>query len=62
MKKNILKAWDDEITKRIGKRIVRNIKGEKGHRTHPELLLPKPAYMIVVDVKKIVDLTPKRLK
>lgn len=29
---------------------------------HPEALLPKPEYMIVMEVEEIIDLTPKHLK
>jgi len=57
----VLKAWDEKITGRITRRLLRNISGEKGHLKHPEARLPKPAYMIVMDVEDIVDLTPVHL-
>ncbi len=57
----VLKAWDEKITGRITRRLLRNISGEKGHLKHPEAHLPKPAYMIVMIVEDIVDLTPVHL-
>ena|SRR3989338_3121719 len=59
---HIKKAWEDKITSRIRHRIIRNIRGEKGHPRHPEVLLPNPEYMIAVDVKEIVNLAPTLYK
>ena len=60
--KNILKLWEDKITSRISHRLLKNIKGEKGHQAHPEALLPMPTYLIVVDIEEIVDLIPGHIK
>lgn len=60
--KGILKLWEDKITSRISHRLLKNIKGEKGHAAHPEALLPTPTYLIVVDVEEIVDLIPGHIK
>lgn len=57
----IVKIWEAKITSRITNRILRNLKGDKGHESHPEQLLPKPEYMIVMDVQEIVNLTPMHL-
>lgn len=57
----VLKVWDEKITGRITRRLLRNISGEKGHAKHPEAQLPRPAYMIVMVVEGIVDLTPHHL-
>lgn len=54
----IVKVWENRITGRITHRLLKNIQGEKGHSLHPEAMLPKPEYLICVDVKEIVDLTP----
>jgi general stress protein 26 len=62
IKHDIIKAWDKKITSRISGRILKNIKGEKGHSRHPEALLPRPEYIIEMQVDKIVDLTPHKLK
>jgi len=58
----VLKLWEDKITSRISHRLLKNMRGEKGHKTHPEALLPMPAYLIVVDVDEIVDLIPGHIK
>ncbi len=58
----ILSAWDNTITSRVTRRLLRNMRGEKGHPAHPEALLPKPKYMIKVEVDEVIDLTPKHLK
>ena len=58
----IIKAWEDRITGRLTSRLLKNIREEKGHPRHPEALFPKPEYMIVMEVKEIVDLTPHNLK
>jgi len=59
---DILKAWEDKMSKRITQRILKNLSGEKGHHSHPESLLPDPKYIIVVQVSEIVDLTPGDIK
>jgi uncharacterized pyridoxamine 5'-phosphate oxidase family protein len=58
----IIKAWEDRITSRLTRRLLKNIHDEKGHPRHPEILLPKPEYMIAMEVEEIVDLTPRQLK
>ena len=57
-----VKKWEDKITKRISHRLLKNLQGQKGHPRHPEALLPKPEYLIVVDVEEIVDLTPHHIR
>jgi len=59
---HIITAWEKRITHRITQRVLRNLSGEKGHLGHPEVFLPKPEYMIVMDVKEVVDLTPHHIK
>lgn len=60
--KSILKLWEDKVTSRISHRLLKNMKGEKGHQTHPEALLPAPTYLIVADIDEIVDLVPGHIK
>lgn len=62
MKSGIIKDWENRITSRLTQRLLRNIREEKGHPRHPEVLLPKPEYMIVLEVQEVVDLTPRHLK
>lgn len=58
----IIKAWETKITSRLTRRLLKNIREEKGHPRHPEILLPKPEYMIAMEVEEIVDLTPRHLR
>ena len=58
----IIKAWEDRISSRITQRIIKNIQGKKGHTGQPEALLPKPEYVISMEVEKVVDLTPGHIK
>ena len=58
----IKKAWEARLAGRITQRLIKNIREQKGHSRHPEALLPRPEYMIVVDVGEVVDLTPHNLK
>lgn len=60
--KRIFKLWEDKITGRITHRLLKNMRGEKGHAMHPEALLPKPTYLIAVEVKEIVELMPPHIK
>lgn len=62
LKQDILSLWEEKINSRISHRIVKNLRGEKGHSRHPEAFLPSPEYVIVVKVKEAVDLTPGHLK
>ena len=57
----MLRAWEERVTGRITQRVLKNVRGERGHPKHPEALFPKPQYMIVVEVEEIVDLTPHHL-
>lgn len=58
----ITKAWEARIASRITQRLLKNIREEKGHPRHPEALLPKPEYLIVMQVEETVGLTPHHLK
>ncbi|MFC1631431.1 pyridoxamine 5'-phosphate oxidase family protein [Candidatus Omnitrophota bacterium] len=58
----VIKAWEKRIANRVTQRVLKNMSGDKGHHTHPEALLPQPAYLIAMEVKEIVDLTPHHLK
>ncbi len=58
----IMQAWDQRIIHRLTRRLLKNLREEKGHSRHPEALLPKPEYMIVMGVEEIIDLTPHQLK
>ena len=59
---DLIKEWEQRISGRITQRVLKNIKEEKGHLRHPESQFPKPAYLIVMEVNVVVDLTPHILK
>ena len=59
---DMMKAWEKKVTNRVSQRILRNIKGKKGHPKHPEILFPIPEYAIEMMVDSVVDLTPHALK
>jgi hypothetical protein len=59
---DVINAWDERITSRVTRRLLKNIREEKGHSRHPEILLPRPEYMIAMEIEEIVDLTPRHLK
>jgi uncharacterized pyridoxamine 5'-phosphate oxidase family protein len=61
LSRDVIKAWETRIAGRITHRLLKNIREEKGHRRHPEVQLPKPEYMIVMEIEDIVDLIPKNL-
>lgn len=60
----IIKSWEKKIAGRITHRLLKNIHNEtvKGHKRHPESLLPKPEYMISMEVSEIVNLIPSHIK
>ncbi|MDP2940679.1 MAG: pyridoxamine 5'-phosphate oxidase family protein [Candidatus Omnitrophota bacterium] len=55
-------AWDARIAGRVTQRLLRNVRDEKGHPRHPEILLPEPEYLIEMEIEEVVDLTPRYLK
>ena len=55
---SVLKAWRRRIHNRVTSRIIRNIHGEPGHSDHPELQLPDPEYIIVMELEEICNLAP----
>jgi hypothetical protein len=58
----IIRAWEKRIAARIAHRLLKNIRGEKGHPRHPEAQLPQPEYLIAMQVKQVIDLTPRHLR
>ena len=58
----IIKTWEDNITSRLAKRLLRNLVQDQGQRHHPEASLPHPKHLIVLVVEEIVDLAPYHLK
>lgn len=58
----IISSWEDRIISRITQRVIKNLGGQQGHPRHPEALLPRPEYLVVMEVENIIDLTPHHLK
>ncbi|PIQ86513.1 MAG: hypothetical protein COV73_04555 [Candidatus Omnitrophica bacterium CG11_big_fil_rev_8_21_14_0_20_43_6] len=58
----IIKTWEDNITSRLTKRLLRNVVQDQGQGHHPEASLPHPKHLIVLEVEEIVDLAPHHLK
>ncbi|PIR65703.1 MAG: hypothetical protein COW11_05650 [Candidatus Omnitrophica bacterium CG12_big_fil_rev_8_21_14_0_65_43_15] len=59
---DVADEWKKKITQRITHRLIKNIHGEKGHPYHPEAQMPRPEYIIRMDVEEVIDLTPQHLK
>lgn len=62
MSQEILKIWEDNVTSRLAKRLLKNLSGDKGHGYHPEASLPHPKHIIAIEVEEIVDLAPYHLR
>ena len=58
----ILAAWEDNITSRLAKRLLKNLGQDKGQGHHPEASLPRPKHLVVLEVVEIIDLAPHHLK
>jgi len=58
----MIKTWEDNVTSRLAKRLLRNLVKEQGQRYHPEASLPQPKHLIVLEVEEIVDLAPYHLR
>ena len=56
-----LKTWEDNLTGRLTKRLLKNLSQDKGQKHHPEAHLPHPQHLIVVEVEEIVSLAPEHL-
>jgi len=59
---DLKEKWENNIVSRITQRILKNLKGGKAQWRHPESLLPTPKYLIAVEIKDVIDLTPPTLK
>jgi len=52
----LMDIWEKKIVKRITHRVHREVTGTKGHHHQPEVSMPKPKYLIEVDIGEVVDL------
>lgn len=59
LSKETLIIWNDKISKRIARRVIKHVKGEEsGHSGVPEARFPVPKYLIELTADNIVDLAP----
>ncbi len=58
----MIKTWEDNITSRLAKRLLRNLVQDQGQKHHPEASLPKLKHIIVLVVEEIVSLAPYRVQ
>ena len=58
----MIKTWEDNITSRLAKRLLRNLVQGRSPGQHPEASLPGPKHLIVLEVQEIVDLAPHHLR
>ncbi|MFO8052485.1 MAG: pyridoxamine 5'-phosphate oxidase family protein [Candidatus Omnitrophota bacterium] len=62
IKNESIRQWEKKIVERISKRVIKNVKKDKGSTKHPESRFPQPEYLIEMQVEQIIDLTPTHLK
>ena len=62
MSQEIIKTWEDNITSRLTKRLLKNLVQDQTQRHHPEASLPAPKHLIVLEIEEIVDLAPYHLR
>ena len=58
----IIKAWENNITSRLTKRLLKNLVQDQAQKHHPEASLPQPKQLIVLEVEEIVNLAPYNLR
>ena len=59
---HLIKQWQERVIQRVSKRVIADIKKERGTAYQPEVNFPAPQYLIEVVVEEVVDLTPGHLK
>ncbi len=57
---DISRKWEKNIAKRVSRRLLRNVKKGVSSTKHPEANFPRPKYLILFKVKKVIDLAPQR--
>ncbi|MCF7870088.1 MAG: pyridoxamine 5'-phosphate oxidase family protein [Candidatus Omnitrophica bacterium] len=62
IKESIIKQWEKKLVERISKRVIKNVKKDRGSTKHPESKFSQPEYLIEMRVDQIIDLTPTHLK
>ncbi len=55
---SLLKRWDERLLERVLRRILIHIKKDKSSLYHPEIRMSHPKYVIRVEPKEIISLSP----
>lgn len=58
----LIKTWEDNVTSRLTKRLLKNLNDDQGRGHHPEVSLPHPKHIIAIEIEEIVDLAPYHLR
>ena len=58
--REILKAGEKNISRRVSKRLIKNIKQDKKSLHHPEAKLPFPKYLILMEIDRVINLAPDK--
>ena len=58
----MIKTWEDNITARLAKRLLKNLVQDQGQRHHPEASLPQLKHLIVLEVEEIINLALYHLR
>ncbi len=62
IEEHIVQEWEKRIVRRISTRIIKSVQSDAKTRSHFEAELPThPKYLIEIDVKNIIDLSPPNL-
>lgn len=59
---SLIRAWERRLSSRITHRIIKSLRGDRGHPRQPEALMPQPQYLILMRVAEIVNLTPGNIR
>jgi predicted pyridoxine 5'-phosphate oxidase superfamily flavin-nucleotide-binding protein len=59
IKSHLIKTWEEKIAARVSRRVIKEVKEGETHTSYPEIVLPKPEYMIVMKAEEILDLSPR---
>ena len=62
LSQELLKSWENNVTSRLTKRLLKNLAEEQGGGHHPEASFPKPKHLISFIVEEIVDLAQYHLR
>ena len=62
IEQHLQSKWEEKILSRVSKRIITNVKKERGSLKHPEIRFPSPEAVLAVTVEHVINLAPEYLK